>query len=217
MIQQIGIGINSYNQMSADQGNLGTLAVIRNNGSELLSLEDRCRYNRDQLNELRLKVMNDNRYKFIEPERCITIRQLKLNKHKRGKRGGIRKDKGHNHNYKNTRGINRTNLVQVFLKPMVDHDREGNGIKQLQLLLSNIQAIKNKELQLLEHLNNNRIDIAVVIETWLDEDTDKAWVLTSELNRNGFNLETSNRIGRRGGGLAIISRIISKNKENNGG
>ena len=83
-------------------------------------------------------------------------------------------------------------MVQVYIKPMVDHDKEGNGIKQVQLLLSNIQSIKNKELQLLEHLINNRIDIAVVIETWLNEDTDKAWVLTSELNRNGFNLETSN-------------------------
>ena len=40
--------------------------------------------------------MNDNRYKLIKPERCITIRQLRLNKHKCGKRGGIRKDKGHN-------------------------------------------------------------------------------------------------------------------------
>ena len=53
-------------------------------------------------------------------------------------------------------------------------------------------TIKNKELLLLEHLNNKRIDIAVVTETWLSEDTDKAWVLTSELNRNGFSLDTSN-------------------------
>ena len=124
MIQQItkGIGINSCSQMSADQGNSGTLDVIGNDGTAPLSLGDRYLYNRDQLNELRLKVMNDNRYKLIEPERCITIRQLKLNKYKCGKRGGIRKDKGHNHNYKDTRGINRTNLVQVYIKPMVDHD-----------------------------------------------------------------------------------------------
>ena len=57
------------------------------------------------------------------------------------------------------------------------------------------------------HLNNNNnIDIAVITETWLNEDTDKAWVLTSELNRNGFHLDTSNQIGKRGGGLALISR-----------
>ena len=73
MIQQItkGIGINSCSQMSADQGNSGTLDVIGNDGTAPLSLGDRYLYNRDQLNELRLKVMNDNRYKLIEPERCI--------------------------------------------------------------------------------------------------------------------------------------------------
>ena len=130
-----------------------------------------------------------------------------------GKRGGTRKDRVHNHSHKNTRGINRANSVQVHIKPIVDQDQDGNGIKQLHLLLSNIQSIKNKELLLLEHLNNNRIDIAVVTETWLNEDTDKAWVLTSEINRNGFNLDTSNRIGRRGGGLAIISRSYLKTRK----
>ena len=139
-----------------------------------------------------LKVENDNRYKLIEPETCITIRQLRLNKHKCGKRGGTKKDRRHNHNHQNARGINMVNLVQVHTKPIIDQDQESNRIKQLHLLLSNIQSMKNKELLLLEHLNNNRIDIAVVTETWLNEDTDKAWVLTSELNRNGFNLDTSN-------------------------
>ena len=84
------------------------------------------------------------------------------------------------------------NLVQVHTKPIIDQDQESNRIKQLHLLLSNIQSMKNKEPLLLEHLKNNMIDIAVVTETWLNEDTDKAWVLTSELNRNGFNLDTSN-------------------------
>ena len=39
-------------------------------------------------------------------------------------------------------------------------------------------------------MNNNNIDIAVITETWLNEDTGKVWVLTSELNRNGFHLDT---------------------------
>ena len=178
--------------MSADQGNSGTLAVNRNNETAELTLGNKYQYNRDQLYELRLKVVKDNRYKLIEPEICITIRQLRLNKHKHSKRGGTRKDRVHNHNHKITGGINRANLVQVHIKPIVDQDQDGNGIKHLHLLLSNTQSIKNKELLLLEHLNNNRIDIAVVTETLLNEDTDKAWVLTSELNRNGFNLDTSN-------------------------
>ena len=157
------------------------------------------------------KVENDNRYKGLEPKTCITIRQLRLNKHRCGKRGGTRKEVRHNNRI--TRGINIANLVQVHIKPIVDQDQGRNRTKQLHLLLSNIQSIKNKELLLLEHLNNNRIDIAVVTETWLNEDTDKAWVLTSELNRNGFNLDTSNQIGKRGGGLAIISRSYLKTRK----
>ena len=49
---------------------------------------------------------------------------------------------------------------------------------------------------LLEHLNNNNMHIAVITETWLNDDTDKAWVLTSELNRNDDHLDTSNEIGK---------------------
>ena len=215
MIQQItkNIGKNSDYQMPADQGNLGTLAVNRNNEIAELTLGNKYQYNRDQLYELMLKVENDNRYKLMEPETCITIRQLRLNKHKHGKRGGTKKDRRHNHNHKNARGINMVNLVQVHIKPIVDQDQESNRIKQLHLLLSNIQSMKNKELLLLEHLNNIGINIAVVTETWLNEETDKAWVLTSELNRNGFNLDTSYQIGRRGGGLAIISRSYLKTRK----
>ena len=66
---------------------------------------------------------------------------------------------------------------------------------------------------LLEHLINNNIDIAVITEMWLNEDTEKAWVLTSELNRNGFNLDMSNKIGKRGGGLAIISTSYLKTRK----
>ena len=95
MIQQMtkNIGKNSNNQMSADQGNLGTLAINKNNEIAELRLGHKYQYNRDQLYELMLKVENDNRYKLLEPETCITIRQLRLNKHKHGKRGGTRKDR----------------------------------------------------------------------------------------------------------------------------
>ena len=77
MIQQItkNIGKNSDNQMPADQGNLGTLAVNRNNEIAELTFGNKYQYNRGQLYELMLKVENNNRYKLMEPETCITIRQ----------------------------------------------------------------------------------------------------------------------------------------------
>ena len=117
------------------------------------------------------------------------------------------------HNHKTARQINTANFVQVHIKPIVDQDPGRNRTKQLHLLLSNIQSIKNKELLLLEHLNNNKIDIVVITEMWLNEDTDKAWVLTLELNRNGFSLDTSNQLGKKGGGLAIISRSYLKTRK----
>ena len=81
---------------------------------------------------------------------------------------------------------------------------------QHMLLLSNIQSIKSKGILLIKHLNNNNIDIAVITEMWLNDDTDKAWVLTSEVNRNGYHLDMSNQLGKRGGGLALISRSYLK-------
>ena len=106
--------------MSADQGNLGTLATNRNDEIIELTLGNKHQYNTDQLYELMLKVENDNRYKLLEPETCITIRQLRLNKHKCGKRGGTRKEVRHNH--KTARGTNIANLVQVHIKPRVDYE-----------------------------------------------------------------------------------------------
>ena len=68
MIQQManGIGNNNYNQMSADQGNSGTLATNRNDEIIELTLGNKHQYNRDQLYELMLKVENNNRYKLLE-------------------------------------------------------------------------------------------------------------------------------------------------------
>ena len=205
------IGNFNFNQMSTDCGNLVTLATNRNGEIAELTLGNKHHYNRDQLYELQLKVENINRYKLLEPETCIIIRQQRLNKHKCGKRGGTRKEM--RYNYKTARGINTANVVQVQIKPIVNQDVGRSRIKQLHLLLSNIQSIKNKELLLIEHLNNNKRDITVITEMWLNEDTDKAWVLTSELNRNGFSLDTSNQIGKRGGSLAIISRPYLKTRK----
>ena len=79
--------IGNFNQMSTDYGNLVTLATNRDNEITELTLGNKHHCNRDQLYELMLKVENDNRYKLLEPETCIIIRQLRLNKHKCGKRG----------------------------------------------------------------------------------------------------------------------------------
>ena len=77
MIQQMANNIGNFNQMSTDYGNLVTLATNRNNEITELTLGNKHHYNRVQLYELMLKVENDNRYKLLEPETCIIIRQLR--------------------------------------------------------------------------------------------------------------------------------------------
>ena len=59
MIQQItkNIGKNSDYQMPADQGNLGNLAVNRNNEIAELTLGNKYQYNKDQLYELMKHVL----------------------------------------------------------------------------------------------------------------------------------------------------------------
>ena len=140
MIQQMANNIVNSNQVLTDYGNLVTLATNWNNEMTELTFGNKHHYNRAQLYELMLKVENDSRYKLLEPETCIIIRQLRLNKHKHGKRGGTRKEMRHNH--KTARGINTGNLVQVHIKPRVDQDPGQNRTKQLHLLLSNIQSLK---------------------------------------------------------------------------
>ena len=49
-------------------------SLNRNNETAELTPGNKYQYNRDQLYDLRLKVVNDNRYKLIEPEICNTIR-----------------------------------------------------------------------------------------------------------------------------------------------
>ena len=154
IIQQMADIIGNSNQMSKDYSNSVTLTTYWDNEITQPTLENKHHYNRAQLYALMLKVNNDSRYKSIEPVPCIIIRQLRLNKWRCGKRGGTRKEIRHNHK---TRGINTANLVQVLIQPGVDQDPEHKRTKQLHLLLSNIHSIKNKELLLLERLNNNNI------------------------------------------------------------
>ena len=57
----------------------------------------------------------------------------------------------------------------------------------------------------------NKTDIYIVTETWLNED-DKTWLECCDLSKNGYQIQSSNRKNRRGGGLAIISTSSSKIK-----
>lgn len=50
------------------------------------------------------------------------------------------------------------------------------------------------------------LDLIGITETWLNNtDNDEAWCKSSELNRDGLNIDNINREGR-GGGIALVWR-----------
>ena len=52
-----------------------------------------------------------------------------------------------------------------------------------------------------------KIDALIVTETWLkDNSEDDQWTKSSKLNTNGYQIQTINRINKRGGGVALITK-----------
>ena len=67
------------------------------------------------------------------------------------------------------------------------------------------QSIKNKEDLLTDYLRCEAIDIAVITETWLtDSDMDAIWMKSNGFKKDGYQISVINRIGKNGGGLALI-------------
>ena len=74
----------------------------------------------------------------------------------------------------------------------------------LTMSLLNAQSIKNKELLLHGQLIHHDVDICVLTETWLsDSDLDRTWLQYTVLNKVPYQMFTSNRTGRKGGGVAL--------------
>ena len=56
-------------------------------------------------------------------------------------------------------------------------------------------------------LEDNKVDIAVVTETWLSSlDTDRIWIKVSEIGKGDYCLSSCPRMGHRGGDIALINR-----------
>ena len=65
--------------------------------------------------------------------------------------------------------------------------------------------IKNKELVLYGQLIHHDVDICILTETLLSKnDLDITWLQYTALNKVPYQMLTSNRTGRKGGGVAMI-------------
>ena len=63
----------------------------------------------------------------------------------------------------------------------------------------------NKDLILHQYICYNKIDPCILTKTWLtDSDIDKVWISCTSLNNISLRIDTSNRLGQKRGGLALV-------------
>ena len=76
-------------------------------------------------------------------------------------------------------------------------------------MLWNAQSICNKISNLTQVLEDNSIDIGCICETWFQSQKNP---ITSSLRESGYIINHSNRMGKKGGGVAILSQLKYKRK-----
>ena len=133
------------------------------------------------------------------------MRELKLNRRKRGSRAGINIPIA----LEKPNGVVKKNLRTV---PYASNKTTKHNGK-LRLLLMNTQSIRNKDDILSEYIRSEAIEIATVTETWLTSSVrDVIWLEANELVKDGYQIRVRNREGKRGGVLVLIygSNIIAK-------
>ena len=90
------------------------------------------------------------------------------------------------------RGVNQNNLKQIRIT-------ESNGLEV-------VRTVKNKDLIISQELNDHKIDIAVITETWLKATSeDEMWTNQMELIQGNYKVKVHNRLGpKKEGGIALI-------------
>ena len=134
------------------------------------------------------------------------MRSLKIAKRRKwARRGGIARD---------TSGCHQPSSIIIVLTLAFDDLDYKFTKKLLNIGLGNLTSVKGKEMILQEYLDSTKNEAFIITETWLkDNDFDKAWVLVSELNNNGYHLLNVNRptnTKARGGGIALVLNVNIK-------
>ena len=146
-------------------------------------------------------MYHNAQYKILNGKMCIDIRTLRLSRRpiRRGKHKAKVEDK--------IRSSDFTNLKVIKVMDSLGKNKS----RRLSPSLCNAQSIKAKEEIVAEILEDTKSDIMVVTETWLMDD-DKVWFNSTELLRPSYRMLTTNRKGKRGGGIALICKSTLKTK-----
>ena len=132
-------------------------------------------YRREELLHLADETRTNIVLHKIPVEICRNIQNLGLTRW--GKRGGKRLV-AHLDILRPLKS-NKENLIQIHWD-----DKLTKPDKSINFSLLNARSIKGKDSQLHHHLHSNKIDFAVITETWLsDGDMDKIWLESMDLNK----------------------------------
>ena len=155
-------------------------------------------YNRFDLMSIRSDMQRNAKYLRISGEVLINIKKLNIQrKRKRGSRAGKNRNRYHHDNR-----VNKNNLITVATSNIKSELKQN---KNLNFRLINIRSLQNKDDLLLSYILELHLDLCVIVETWLtDSEKTACWLQGAELNKNHLKLLTSNRHGKRSGGLGLL-------------
>ena len=155
-------------------------------------------YGPNELRAINDQNKHDKRFKILPFRTIRRIRELQINR--RRQKTSIKSEP-------KQPGVNHNNLI---------HIRPTNTKGQfytlsLNIATVNVRSLKNCEQQVLNEIIKGNIDVLVITETWLLNTQDDAhWIQASDLNKEPLTCQTYSRVGRRGGGLALVCNSCLK-------
>ena len=105
------------------------------------------------------------------------------------------------------RGRNLDNCIQIPLTASVI-DSPSCSRSFLKFAHINVQSCRNKTVQIHEFITDNEFDVLFMTETWLYDQGDEAY--TTDMTPDGYQFHSFPRCGRRGGGIALVSKCSLK-------
>ena len=107
-------------------------------------------------------------------------------------------------------GVNTNNLIAVVTTSFPDNAQgfENRNSTWIKCTMANVRSLKSKEVAVFNCMLEEKIDLMLLVETWLKEnDDDNIWNKVSVLLSGNFSMNSMVRnTNNRGGGLALVSQ-----------
>ena len=91
-------------------------------------------------------------------------------------------------------------------KEIVKHGTIGSGIDEFKIIYTNIDEIIPRKLELTDYLKEKEPDVVCLVETKLMED------IQIKIEENDYNTWRENRMGKKVGGVIIMSKSRMSDK-----